>query len=193
MKIFNSFEEICKELTKVLKDDNGFVIGIDGKDGSGKSYLARELSETLSIEYLSLDNYLNENNNNYTEHLDIKSIQEDLKIKNKPLIIEGVCLLAVTKKAGITLDKLIYIKRVNSSGVWLDKKECQFEKKPNELILELEHDLKQFVKFEEWMGWSDNNDGKEVQLPELVKELVYYHSEFSPCIKANYIYERAEA
>ncbi|MCU8395870.1 hypothetical protein M2G63_21965 [Vibrio vulnificus] len=46
------------EILEQIKNNHPDTIWIDGKDGSGKSYLATQLGEQLEIPVLSVDDFL---------------------------------------------------------------------------------------------------------------------------------------
>ena len=189
-----SIDELASLLSSQVHEDNVRYIGVDGKDDSGKSTLAKQLSKQLKIGSICLDDFVEKKEGGYVAFLDVVAINNEVKGKGCPLIIEGVCLLAAAERIGIELDVLIYVKRMSSYGYWHDEVECDPSILPDDLVLKLEEDLKKFSEFEAVLSAAKReNVEEEVHLPELVKEMVFYHAKFRPATKANQVYERLEA
>ena len=133
---------------------NSNYIGIDGSNGSGKSTLAIGLAAILNLEHRisGLSRY----------------------------IIEGVCLLAVTKHLGLSLDKLIYVKLMDTYDSWNDEDNCSVTSDINEFI-ENQLELLQLM--------CGNKSIKSIGLAE---EIIRYHHQYKPQDIADIIYKRIE-
>lgn len=188
-----SVDELANLISSKVHNEGPQYIGIDGKDGSGKTTLAKELSEQLEIEFICLDDFVEKKKGGYVAFLDIAALNSVLKAKGTPLIVEGVCLLDAAKRMGIKVDAHIYVKRMSAYGIWNDEEECDPSIPPDELVSKLEDDLQKFVGAEAVLGDCEGAKGEEVHLSELVKEMVYYHAEYRPARMADYVYERVEA
>lgn len=197
MKIFTTVAQLSEELSRRLQGGSVKVIGIDGKDGAGKSYLATALSRTQGAEVLSLDEYVAGGQGGYTAYLDLAAIKHRLISLGPPVIIEGVCLLAAAEQIDVRIDIRIYVKRMGPCGTWQDEEECDPALPPEELIAELDTELKQFGKYDAILGGSspgvkENMEDCDVALPGLVKELIRYHAKYRPASNADYVFERSE-
>jgi hypothetical protein len=109
------------------------VIAVDGAPGAGKSTLACNLANAIGVsEPLHLDDYLpeepDEAGRHYGELIDQDALRRDLQSRHaaddRAVIIEGVCILDVLERIGSTPDLLIYLKRVDSDGLWPDEWLC---------------------------------------------------------------------
>lgn len=195
MKAMTTIEELVDEVSPRLRKGDVRFIGIDGKDGSGKSYLARLLSDKATLALISLDNYVEKKKGEYVAHLDFSAIKERLESLSSPVIIEGVCLLDVLERLGVELDIHIYVKRMSSYGDWRDDEECDLSISPAEYIAQRAEELDKLSRLE--AALHENNSAEagleEVRLPELIKEQIHYHAKYRPFDRADYIFERAEA
>ena len=166
---YRNIDDLIKEIQSAK------IIGIDGFDGSGKTYLSREIGKKLNIPVLSLDGYLIKGKESYVEHVKYKEISEFIEKNKNSFIVEGVCLLDVLKKLHLDLDCLIYIKLLDEDGVWRAEEECDIRAFNEETRKSLEDKIK---------SWNLNDLGKEI---------IYYHVNNSPVEKANYVFERIES
>ena len=184
MTIFEEEEKLAEEVVRSISVDQAMIIGIDGKDGSGKTTLAQRIAEQIKGEVVSLDEYVEKKKGCYVQYLRLNEIRATLSSKMGPLVVEGVCLLAAADRIGIRIDKLIYVKRVNSSHQWLDEEECD-PKEPVEDLIE---------RLEKNPGIFPESEGCEtVKLPELIKEIIHYHAEYRPLKRADYVFYRIDA
>ena len=86
------------------------VIGIDGDNGAGKSTLAHELVQMIGGSVISVDDFLSGNGMAYSSQLDLPNLSKKIKAAEEPIIVEGVLLLDVLDRLGITLDLMIFAK-----------------------------------------------------------------------------------
>lgn len=176
------------EILKILRATKPRLIGIDGVDGSGKSTLALSLSKELGWPHIDLDNYLDKNLGQYVNHIYYDTVQGRLDDAKEPIIIEGVCLLAILKKLQRSPDMLIYIKRVSDYGSWRDEDDCHVTENIDEFINKKKQELKKFMRIEAHIeGKAASND---VDFPELDEEIIRYHYCYRPYEKAHIIYKR---
>lgn len=182
--IFESDEKLAEEVARGISVGQAVRIGIDGKDGSGKTTLAQRIAEQIKGKVVSLDEYVEKNKGGYVPYLRVEEIRATLSSETGPLVVEGVCLLAPAERIGVTIDKLIYVKRMNSYRLWLDEEECDPKEPVEDLIEKLEKNLGIF---------EESEASETVQLRELVKEIVRYHAEYQPSKQADYIFHRIDA
>lgn len=106
-----------EDLMSILRDKNPRIVGIDGVTDTGKSCLARRISDELHYVVLEFDNFRSssERRNGIPSYElgphDIKLIQEVGNLilkKGRNIIIEGVLLLKMIRETGFTIDFLIY-------------------------------------------------------------------------------------
>ncbi|HDY8002502.1 TPA: hypothetical protein RQK74_004469 [Vibrio vulnificus] len=177
------------EILEKIGNTNPNIIWIDGKDGSGKSYLARQLSEQLGISVVSVDDHLIRQQGSYVSSVKFEQLYEAIMQVGKPVIIEGVCLLEIRKKLKVEGGLSIYVKRMSPMGYWTDEDECDPKVTPDELIqskIEI-HERAVSVGF---MGIE--SDGVPYEFPPLARELIEYHYAYKPHLNADITYFRVD-
>lgn len=97
---------------------NRRMVVIDGDQGSGKSYLAKELAKSLVATVVSVDDYLSGNGNPYLSQIDWKSLKSMvLENEARNLILEGVLLEQVLQILQVEPSYRIFM-RLKTDGVW---------------------------------------------------------------------------
>jgi len=90
-------------LIKQLNEDNSRfaikVIAIDGKDGVGKSTLAKKIAINLNGSYLELDQFIEKNKGHYVSAIKKDDLLNEIRNNSnkKPVLIEGICAQEVLK------------------------------------------------------------------------------------------------
>jgi Cdc6-like AAA superfamily ATPase len=189
---FDSVEQLADELARVISTTPRVLIGIDGKDGTGKTTLARHIANRIGGEVVSLDDYLEKQKGSYIPHLRFEEIRRELSSKQGPIVLEGVCLLAAVKRIGITTDKLIYVKGVRRDGRWPDQQECDPKEPVDAVIGRLEEDLRAYRRIcgKTTPNGTTRQEAKDEGLPGLVKEVIRYHASYRPLTRADYVFHR---
>lgn len=168
---------------------NLIIIGIDGYDGSGKTSLAAFLASKIPGVMISVDDHIEKHKDSYVPALNAISLYRALQNHDGVVILEGVCLLSVVEKLGISLSCHIYIKQITEAGIWRDEEECTCLQEPELLIKKLENQNREFNLFK-----SNNQEIKAEQpnadLSGLRKEIIRYHSQFNPVEVADYVVNR---
>jgi len=180
------------EILEILKKNNYRLIAIDGVDGSGKSSLSKNLSEELGYRHINLDDYLEKNRGNFVKYIKYQVLENEIQRTKKPIIIEGICVLAVLKNLGLRPDYLIYIKRMSEFEIWKDEDLCDVEVDIDAFI---ENENLELQKFSEVMS---NIEGEKFnpensKIPRLREEIIRYHYEFKPHKHANLVYKKLTA
>ncbi|MGH7228467.1 MAG: hypothetical protein ACREIH_04560 [Nitrospiraceae bacterium] len=96
------------------------IIGIDGVDGVGKSWLARFLSWKLEMPTIETDLYLKGTGRYELWTDDIRRIVQKRLSDNRPLIIEGAFLLQTLQALDIQHEILIYVRSQRRDDGGLD-------------------------------------------------------------------------
>ncbi len=83
------------------------LFAIDGYHGAGKTTLAHELASQLRIPLINLDDFLLPQKGSFLESL--RDSELSTALHARPVLVEGVCLLAVAKYLGIKPDVHVYV------------------------------------------------------------------------------------
>ncbi|MGF6549364.1 hypothetical protein [Paraburkholderia youngii] len=109
MRVFTS-----DDLVVALRPPARRLFAIDGYQGTGKTTLAVEISGRLGVPCVHLDEYLNKQKGGFVKFLRYSELSSVLR--QRPLIVEGVCVLAVLKNLGMTPDVLVYVQSKEPSA-----------------------------------------------------------------------------
>lgn len=156
------------------------LVGLDGMDGAGKTAIAHEVAVLTGWRVIHLDDYLVPDQGTFVDNLRYGDIKLEIESTNAPVLVEGVCLLDVADKIGISIAAPIYVKRVNAHGFWADEGECEFAMPADQKISELEDQTKQLI--------GDEFDG----LTDFRKEIIRYHARWNPSQIADRVFKRGE-
>ena len=108
------------ELRTLIREKLGFpterralLFGIDGADGSGKSFIASWLSWQLEMPAIHLDIYIVQNSNPLSWRFDDLACALDgaQLASTRPAIVEGVLLLRALEKIGRVPDVLVFVEK----------------------------------------------------------------------------------
>ena len=111
----SSIDELSHEVTQ----RGATIITVDGRLGVGKTTVAKLLSNHIDYDCLHLDNFITTRKGQFVNNLDFASLKA--AVRERPIIIEGICLLAVLKKLNITADLDIFVKGLQAHRNELDK------------------------------------------------------------------------
>lgn len=179
------------EVVEKLKSGVFRLIGIDGADGSGKSTLASQLASELGFVHLNLDDYIERNQGLFVPHIKYDEVRRQIDRAEEPVVLEGVCLLAILYKLSMQPDLFIYVKRISSHGYWHDEDDCDVQGNIDELIAVKKEELLKFGQAEASIEGREFNPS-ECKFPELDEKLIRYHHEFMPHKKAEVIFKRVD-
>ncbi len=87
------------------------IIGVDGEPGAGKTTLARELAQHHGIHCIHLDDFLSSGRGAYVDALRLGKISGALSKLDRPIIIEGICLLNVLQRLGVSPHLHVFMRR----------------------------------------------------------------------------------
>lgn len=145
------------------------VVGIDGNAGVGKTHLAAALAKEIPATVVSVDDHVIPNRGAYAESVRLPELKAAVNEAPHHVFVEGVCLLKVLELAEIEHTTLIYVKELTSSGRWDDEEICDPHVGADELIHQLEEQIKPFATTPE-----------ESTLHPLTEEVIRYHAEYRP-------------
>ena len=169
-KVYNKASDLVHELAKHTNCAKSLIIGIDGAVGSGKTILSYCMGCALRFSVVNIDQFLSRGRGDYLSQIRYKDLEEYIKRKveeGKSIIVEGVCLLKILGKIQIKHDFLVYVKRMSCNNeTWCEEKELS--------------------------GQGQINKHPKKDLERLSNEIIRYHNQFNPSIKAHYCFERTE-
>ena len=162
-----------EQVASAVAEQRARVVAVDGFQASGKTTLARALGAALGCKVISADQYLHRNRDAFFPHLDLKRLAEDVETAGT-CILEGVCCLQVLRAIGGTPNCLVYVKRMAASR-WVD--EDALETYTTQGLPPLTEPIDPLAK----------------SLRALWEEVARYHTQFSPHVVAQVVYERGAA
>jgi hypothetical protein len=178
-----SQDELHVRLDDLLNGEH-LCIGFDGMDGVGKSTLAREMAERLGLSVISLDTYLVEKQNGYVPHIRCDELKAAISVCRSPILIEGVCLLAVARRCGFDVDFLVYVRRLSgNSGIWHEQELCMAEL-PADEVKRKERDLRGALSTTE-----KPDSVSDDEYLGLTAELIDYHAQWRPVQSADLVFD----
>ena len=161
---------------------------MDGWDGSGKTTIAKELAGRLGLIRYELDDYLHKHSGGFLEHLQYTKLEKNLAeaINNaSPILVEGICVLAVLNKVAIMSDVKIYVRRIQKSGIWYEGlKKLDTSKTADEVIEEDKESARRWAELCE----DKPSEGTE----RLDYEIIRYHYQYLPHETADLYFNRIE-
>jgi hypothetical protein len=83
------------------------LCAIDGPHGSGKTTLAQEVATVLRVPCVHVDDFVTKNSGGYLDFIRRDELASTLG--QRPIIVEGVCLLEVLRRLDIKADTFVYI------------------------------------------------------------------------------------
>jgi hypothetical protein len=144
-----SYFQIVSALGPVLQGLPGKIIGIDGRDGVGKTTLGRYLAWRFNVTLLESDLFLKSGEGEPAHRLDeINRIIQFRLDKPRPIILEGVGLFHLLQRLGRCADYVVYCQSQSYvSGSALDAWLGEYDRtyRPQEradLICDLTHENK---------------------------------------------------
>jgi len=96
-----------RELASLIAALPDALVAIDGFQGAGKSALATEIAATLGMRCVHLDDFLLSGRAGFVEFLKYPELSNALA--NRPVLVEGVCLLEVLERLALRPDMLVYV------------------------------------------------------------------------------------
>jgi hypothetical protein len=102
-----SFRELASLIVTVPEG----LVAIDGYLGVGKSTLATEIADLLGMRCVHLDDFLLPGRQEFVRFLHWPELARALA--NRPVLVEGVCLLEVLGRLDVRADMLVYVDSPN--------------------------------------------------------------------------------
>lgn len=161
---FDNSDKLVEELRGIKSVNSNIKIGIDGFNGTGKSNLAYRLGADLVVNTINIDDFLTPNLGGFLEHINYGNLRQRCDcFRNRPLIIEGCCLLNILEIIDIKCEILVYCRDISEgTRLW--------------------HDGDIFINAEYYAGTPSHAPNS------LEADLFAYHKKYKPWECANYIY-----
>ena len=168
------------QLEEMLEAVGARRIAVDGINGAGKSYLARDLSARFGLPRLDLDSYLEADRGAFVPHIRKDRLRRDLDDMPE-FVIAGVCMLQVLEILRLDVDVLVYIKRVKGTK-WTDESSLVPSSPVDEHVSALRREHEVIAK------------AAAVQRSfALDEEVIRYHARYRPQQRAGICYARSAA
>jgi len=121
MTIVRSFEELKDLVSRLNVKSTTKLISVDGFAGAGKDMVSSYLSEILSIPVVYLNDFFSRDQKVLESFKFENFAQAIAKLKqNSSVIVGGILVQDVLARVNIKPDVLLYVKRVNQYGLWVD-------------------------------------------------------------------------
>lgn len=187
--IYRDFESFLGEIISLINTKGNFIISIDGVDGTGKSTLAKSISDAIDGLHINLDKCIDRNQGRYVDNL---RFDEVLKLYNnsdkKVIIFDGVCLMKILEILDINPNLKIYVRLVKKDGFWYKgHTDFNYTRNVDEIINEHRNSTRKMKEF-----FGEEIDEEALKFEELPDEIIRYHHEYKPNETCDYIYERVE-
>ena len=164
------------------------TIAIDGTDGVGKTTLAVALQNSLGGTLVSLDDFVLEKHGGYVPYLKTVELKAVLETINRPIIVEGVCVLSALERVFHERNVLIYVKRLASYGYWHDEDVCDPTEPVEELIARRAEEVGSFARLDAELSGEPLPEDKKPRLTPLREEIIRYHARYRPSRYADIIF-----
>lgn len=181
-------DEIAEWLRNSYTHALSGTIAIDGTDGVGKTTLAVVLQNTLGGTLVSLDDFVLENHGGYVPYLKTVELKAALETINRPIIVEGVCVLSALERVSHERNALIYVKRLVSYGYWLDEDVCDPTEPVEELIARRAEEVGSFARLDAELSAEPLPEDEKPRLTALREEIIRYHARYRPSRYADIIF-----
>lgn len=168
-RIINTENELIATLRNRPFDSKS-TVSIDGVDGVGKTTLSAKIAQELCISNIELDDFVQKKQGGYVSHIDYDRLLKKINT-DKPVVVEGICVLQILHRIQIRPNVSIYIKVVDKYRFCNGQiKYFPPDKSANEVINERK------------------SKGFSVGYEE---DLIRYHYSFKPHEKSDLIFERS--
>lgn len=184
-RVFRTPAKLIEHLAELIDKGSNIIISIDGKDGIGKSTLAKMISVQLGFCHIELDKFLVEKKNHYVDSIRYDELLKALSPSTKNgtiVIIDGICVLSVIDRLGLQPNHKIYVKKTTPEGFWYDQHDFDLNSSPETIFETREVQARQSAK-----AFGESYEGSPDET--LFHEIVRYHFKHQPHITADFIIE----
>ena len=124
MRITKQHGKLVESLKQIILPWRKLTIALDGVDGVGKSSLSRFMSWQLGMPTIETDLVIQSASNGFTYDFSILSQLINARHeRDRPVIIEGMCILETMDVLGMQSDYLVYVEVQGYRGsiTWRDR------------------------------------------------------------------------
>lgn len=110
-------QRLVEDIRTRLGNWHRFTVAIDGRDGAGKSTLARLLAYQLNMPAIETDLFLTPNSGDPKyRYEELDKAVASRHVLNRPVIVEGIMVLETLSRIGVSYDYLIYTHNLEAEG-----------------------------------------------------------------------------
>ena len=161
---------------RLVPNFTGYAYVMEAKSGSSKL--------VYPANFGTAENQVTAGRETYVPNLRTGELASVISSAGRPVIVEGVCLLAALEAVSIEADVLIYVKRVGAHGYWDDQDTCDPEEDEEALISRLSQETAAFAKLISPQLAEESAAEEGVGLAPLREEIIRYHCKHRPSRKA---------
>jgi uridine kinase len=168
MTIVRDFEKLRNFVAKINLKSSAKLISVDGFSGAGKGMVSTYLNDILSIPVIYIDDFF-PRDGKFLESFKFENFSAAItKLnQNSSVIVDGIMVQDILARLNIKPDLLVYVKRMNQYGIWLDS-----------------------FKLDKFIRQGEDNDTSKFDLFE--DQLVQYHLRVCPHERADIVVELVE-
>ena len=152
--------------------------------------MATDLQAAVGGTVVSLDDFVSKNRGGYVPHLKTDKLVAVSTKAHRPLIVEGVCVLAVLQRVQLEPDLLVYVKRVDEDGYWYDESICDPSELVDDLVARLAWEVAEVDRFARERSGEGSRAESTPKLTPLREEVIRYHATHRPSHKASIAFMR---
>lgn len=120
----NDYNELRRHVNSIERRSPATICSFDGYRLSGKTFLAKRLSDDLALERISTDDYRDPHREGhpYVDQLSLDELAADIarSAKNGLVLVEGICIGWTLVRLRLAADTRVYSKRLTETGLWAD-------------------------------------------------------------------------
>jgi hypothetical protein len=146
--------------------------------GVGKS---TRVAKPLGLPVVSTDDFL-VGDGRYIDGLRLDDLREAIERHPLQVVVEGCCVLEVLARVGMRPDLHIYVRRINSAGLWEDKEVATGDDADHQM--EVLREINEAVRR---LSGDPNAQGHRLDA-----ELIAYHAQYRPFQTADLVVDLLE-
>lgn len=175
--------ERIDDIFEAIKTSNPKIVGVDGIDGVGKTFLAKDI-EKLGYKRISLDDFLKRKSGGYFKFINFELLKKMVRQSSNRLVVEGILLQKILKELSLATNYSVYM----TDSVWIYDWLEEYQGKYcgltlNEIITNVEREVERLNRVL-------SPDSKMYKMDGLRKEMYEYSYEYKPWERADVIFRK---